>query len=113
MLAFMISPERGSLTLGPYAFSIVDGSQRIVDRRDLGRDRIAESGRAEHGLPHLDALDQPGHPFGGRRRIDIPDDWLDGVGDGGVRILWLEPEALDETTPRARYEIFVVIFKRQ
>src|SRR2546428_14080023 len=39
MLAFIISPERGSLTLGPYAFSIVDGSQRIVEKRASSRSK--------------------------------------------------------------------------
>src|SRR6266496_2659199 len=39
MLAFMISPERGSLTLGPYAFSIVDGSQRMVLKRASSRSK--------------------------------------------------------------------------
>src|SRR6266576_366348 len=39
MLAFMISPERGSLTLGPQAFSIVDGSQRIVLNRASSRSK--------------------------------------------------------------------------
>src|SRR5256712_5328177 len=39
MLAFIISPERGSRTLGPYAFSIVDGSQRIVEKRASSRSK--------------------------------------------------------------------------
>src|SRR6266550_72047 len=39
MLAFRISPERGSLTLGPYAFSFVDGSQRIVEKRASSRSK--------------------------------------------------------------------------
>src|SRR2546427_9664424 len=43
MLAFMISPERGSLTLGPYAFSIVDGSQRIVELRASSRSKLGSS----------------------------------------------------------------------
>src|SRR5882762_8107777 len=43
MLAFMISPERGSLTLGPYAFSIVDGSQRIVELRASSRSKLGSA----------------------------------------------------------------------
>src|SRR2546426_10635215 len=39
MLAFIISPERVSLTLGPYAFSIVDGSHRIVEKRASSRSK--------------------------------------------------------------------------
>src|SRR2546428_3176916 len=39
MLAFRISPDRGSLTLGPYAFSIVEGSQRIVEKRASSRSK--------------------------------------------------------------------------
>src|SRR6266478_9285909 len=43
MLAFMISPERGSLRRGPYAFSIVDGSQRIVELRASSRSKLGSS----------------------------------------------------------------------
>src|SRR6266566_5547862 len=43
MFAFIISPERGSLTLGPYAFSIVDGSQRIVELRASSRSKLGSS----------------------------------------------------------------------
>src|ERR671928_2009149 len=39
MLAFRISPERGSLTLGPYAFSMVEGSQRMVLKRASSRSK--------------------------------------------------------------------------
>src|SRR5258705_1869450 len=49
----MISPERGSLTLGPYAFSIVDGSQRIVDKRASSRSKsvsLAAGSRAVMAL---------------------------------------------------------------
>src|SRR3989441_12971797 len=35
----MISPGRGSLTLGPYAFSIVEGSQRMVLKRASSRSK--------------------------------------------------------------------------
>src|SRR5206468_10204587 len=42
-LAFMISPERGSLTLGPYAFSMVDGSQRIVELRASSRSKLGSA----------------------------------------------------------------------
>src|SRR2546422_8754164 len=43
MLAFMISPERGSLSRGPYAFSIVDGSQRIAELRASSRSKLGSS----------------------------------------------------------------------
>src|SRR5258706_13293519 len=43
MFAFMISPERGSLTLGPYAFSIVDGSQRMVELRASSRSKLGSA----------------------------------------------------------------------
>src|SRR5258708_14113937 len=39
----MISPERGSLTLGPYAFSIVEGSQRMVELRASSRSKLGLS----------------------------------------------------------------------
>src|SRR5258706_5329987 len=43
MFAFMISPERGSLTLGPYAFWIVDGSQRMVELRASSRSNLGSA----------------------------------------------------------------------
>src|SRR6266516_6456197 len=35
----MISPERGALTLGPYALSIVEGRQRMVLKRASSRSK--------------------------------------------------------------------------
>src|SRR5882672_5955827 len=43
MLAFMISPERGSLSRGPYAFSMVEGSQRIAELRASSRSKLGSS----------------------------------------------------------------------
>src|SRR5258706_12960712 len=43
MFAFMISPERGSLPLVPYAFSIVDGSPRIVEFRASSRSKLGSA----------------------------------------------------------------------
>ena len=69
--ASRISPVRGSLTCGPKAFSVVEGSQRMVEyagilrvpvgvfaarRGILADDRVLEAGRLEGRLPHLDAL---------------------------------------------------------
>ena len=47
------------------------------------------------GCQSLDALLQPGHPFGGRGRIDVIDDRLHGLGDGRGGIFLLQSPAGD------------------
>src|ERR1700752_925724 len=46
MLALRISPERGSLSRGPYAFSMTDGSQRIVEFCASSRSKSGSSAGA-------------------------------------------------------------------
>ena len=64
-------------------------------RRQLGNDGILESRSLEALLPLLDARLHVRHPFGGGGRIDPIYDRLDGLGQGGVRVLLFQPPARD------------------
>src|ERR1051325_6443764 len=131
MLAFRISPERGSLTLGPEAVSVVDGSHRIVELRASSRSKSALSvgaTRATIALLKPAARNTGSHistPLisharqvaavadQGRRGIDPPDDRLDRIGHGRTRILGLEAEALDEAAARTEPAGLVEVLARR
>src|SRR5712675_1935103 len=104
MLAFMISPERGSLRRGPYAFSIVDGSQRIAELRASSRSKFGSAVGAT--LAVIALLNPAARNTGSHISTPL-------IRDGGVRVLRLQAVALDEAAPRARDAVLVVVLKRE
>ena len=63
--------------------------------RFLADDGVFEAGSGEGLVPVFDSLLEPGHPFLRGSGIDVVDDGLDGLGDGGRGILLFEPPAGD------------------
>ena len=63
--------------------------------RFLADDGVLEAGGGEGLVPVFNSLLEPGHPLSGRSGIDVVDDGLDGLGDGGRGILLFEPPAGD------------------
>ena len=82
---------------------------RVVGRRVLRDDGVAEARRLEGRLPLLDALLHVRHQLGRRRRIDVVDDRLDRLGHGGRGILLLEAPARDVAALRGAMFIDAVV----
>ena len=107
MLADRISPLRGSMMsdwlsrlrrhpADDRVARVLGAPLRIVRRRVARDDRVPEAGRFERRLPGLDAALHVRHPLRRRRRVDVEHDRLHRLGHRRVRILLLEPEALDD-----------------
>ena len=63
--------------------------------RGLADDGVPESGGGEGFVPILDAFLQPRHPFLRRGRIDVINDGLHRLGNGGVGVLLFQAPARD------------------